>query len=90
MLEVLFLIGIVALGIVLLAGVLKLLFTLVLLPFQIIWWTAKGLLGLLLVVPLLVVGVLVVANVLPMVLLFLLLPVFLVLAGIVMLLRLVC
>ncbi|MCK4775246.1 MAG: hypothetical protein KAT30_10690 [Candidatus Krumholzibacteria bacterium] len=90
MFEVLFLFGIVALGIVLLAGVLNLLAALLLLPLKLLFWTAKGLIGLLLLVPMLVIGALVVANLCPIILLFLLLPVLLVAAGVVLLLKLIC
>lgn len=90
MLEVLFLLAIVALGIVVLAGILKLLFALVLLPFKIVLWTAKGLLGLLLIVPMVIVGILVITNIVPILLFLLLLPLFLVVAGVALFLKLVC
>ncbi|MCK5713216.1 MAG: hypothetical protein KAI25_10900 [Hyphomicrobiaceae bacterium] len=73
-----------------LAGVLNLLAALLLLPLKLLFWTAKGLIGLLLLVPMFVIGALVVANLCPIILLFLLLPVFLVAAGVVLLLKLIC
>jgi len=90
MFEVLFLFGVLVLGIVLLAGVFKLLAALLLLPLKFLFWTAKGLIGLLLFVPMLVICALVVANLCPIILLFLLLPVFLVAVGVVLLLNLIC
>lgn len=89
MLEVLFLVLMVMVGIGVLAGVLKLLAALLLLPFKLLFWTAKGLIGLLLLLPLLIIGTLVLANVFPIVLAFLLLPVFVVVAGVALLLKLI-
>jgi hypothetical protein len=82
MFEMIFLFGVLTLGILVLVGILKLLVALVLLPLKLAWWTAKGLLGILLFVPLLVVSILIFTNVFPLVLLFLLLPVLLVVAGV--------
>jgi hypothetical protein len=89
MFELLFVFGILALGVLALIGFLKLLVALVLLPFKIAWWTAKGLVGLLLVVPLIVISVLVVTNVFPLVLFMLLLPVIIVTAAVAFLVKLV-
>lgn len=80
--ELIVLFGALALGVLLLAGILKLLVVLLLLPFKLAWWTAKGLIGLLLFLPVLVVGFLVVTNVFPLVLMLLLLPVLLVVAAV--------
>ena len=54
--ELILLFGALALGVVVLAGILKLLVMVLLLPFKLAWWTAKGLVGLLLFLPVLVVG----------------------------------
>jgi hypothetical protein len=85
----LFFFGILALGAVVLIGLLKLLVALLLLPLKLAWWTARGVLGLLLVIPLIVVGYLVITNVFPVLLILLLLPVLVVVAGIGLLMRLV-
>lgn len=89
MFELLFFFGMMALGAVVLIGLLKLLVALLLLPLKLAWWTAKGVLGLLFVIPLIVVGYLVVANVFPVLLILFLLPVIAVVAGIGLLMRLV-
>ena len=47
MFELLFLLGILAVGVLVLVAILKLLVALVLLPFKLAWWMAKGLVGLL-------------------------------------------
>ena len=87
--ELLFIFGILAIGVVVLVGVLKLLVSLLLLPFKLAWWMAKGLVGLLLIVPVAIVGILVLTNVFPVVLLILLLPVIAVVAVVGLLVRMV-
>jgi hypothetical protein len=82
MFELLFLTGLLILGVVVLAGILKLLFGLLLLPLKMAWWMAKGLVGLLLIVPVAIVAFLVLTNVLPIVLFLLVLPVIVVVAGV--------
>ncbi len=89
MLELLFLFGVLTVGVVVLVGVLKLLVGLVLLPFKLAWWMAKGLVGLLLIVPLVIVGFLILTNVFPVILLLLLLPAIAVVAGVGLLAKLV-
>lgn len=89
MFELLFLFGVLTLGVVLLIGFLKLLVVVLLLPFKLAWWTAKGLLGLLLFVPMLILGYLVIAGAFPALLLLLILPVFVVVAGVGLLIKLI-
>jgi hypothetical protein len=89
MMELLLLFGILAVGAVVLIGVLKLLVGLLLLPFKLAWWMAKGLVGLLLFVPLAIICFLVLTNVFPIVLFFLLLPVIVMVAGVGLLVKLV-
>ena len=89
MFELLFLLGILAVGVLVLVAILKLLVALVLLPFKLAWWMAKGLLGVLLFVPLAVVGFLVFTNVFPVIVLLLLLPLIVVVAGIGLLVKLI-
>lgn len=88
MLEVLFLFGVLAVGVVVLVGILKLLVALVLLPLKLAWWMAKGLVGLLLVVPLAILAFLVITNVFPLVVFLLLLPLVVVVAGVGLLVKL--
>ena len=52
---------------------LMLMYALLLLPLKLAWWTAKGLVGLLLIVPLAILGVLIFTNVFPVLLLVLVL-----------------
>jgi len=89
MLELLFVFGILALGAVVLIGLLKLFLGLLLLPFKLVWWTAKGVVGLLLIIPLIVIGYLVITNVVPLLLVFLIIPVLLVVACVGFLMKLV-
>jgi hypothetical protein len=89
MFELLFLFGVLTLGVVVLVTILKLLVALLLLPFKLAWWMAKGLVGLLLIVPLALVGFLVFTNVFPVMVLLLLLPVIAVVAGVGLLVKLV-
>ncbi len=89
MLELLFLFGIFALGAVVLIGLLKLFVVLLLLPFKLVWWTAKGVVGLLLIFPLIVISYLVLTNVFPLLLVLMIVPVLLVVAGVGFLMKLV-
>jgi hypothetical protein len=89
MLELLFFFGMLTLGAVLLIGFLKLLVVLLILPFKLAWWAAKGIVGLLLFIPLIVVFFLVFTNVFPLLLILMILPVLLVVAGVGMLMKLV-
>jgi len=88
MFELLFIFGVLALGVVVLVGILKLLVGLLLLPLKMAWWMAKGLMGFLLIVPLAIVAFLVLTNVFPVVLILLLLPVIVVVAGVGLLVKL--
>jgi hypothetical protein len=88
MFELLILFGVLTLGVVLLIGLLKLLVVVLLIPFKLAWWAAKGLIGLLFVVPLVILGYLVVAGAFPIFLLLFVLPVILVVAGIGLLVKL--
>jgi hypothetical protein len=88
MFELLFLFGVLAVGAVILVAVLKLLVALLLLPFKLAWWMAKGLVGFLLIVPLAIVCFLIFTNVFPVILLFLMLPVIAVVAGVGLLVKL--
>lgn len=89
MLDLLFLIGVLTVGAVVLIGILKLLVGLLLLPLKLAWWMAKGLVGFLLFVPLAIVCFLVLTNVFPIVLFVLLLPLILAVAGVGLLAKLV-
>lgn len=93
MIELLFLFGVIVLGIGLVAslivGVLKLVFALVLLPFKVAIGLTKGVVGMLIGIPLLVVFLLAVTNVVPILLFALLLPVILFVVGVVGLLKLI-
>lgn len=89
MFELLFMLGILALGAVVAVGFLKLLVGLVILPFKMAWWVAKGLVGLVLVVPLVLIAILVLTNVFPIFLFLLMLPVIVVAAGVGLLVKLV-
>lgn len=82
MLELLFIFGVLAAGVFVLVGILKLLVVLLLLPLKLAWWTAKGLAGLLLLIPLAALFFFVATNVFPVVLMLLVLPVILVVAGV--------
>lgn len=89
MIELLLLLTVVAFGLALLVGILKLVFGLVLLPFKAALWLTKGLIGLVVAIPLLVIVYLVVANVIPFLLVAMLLPFVLFVAGAVLLLKLI-
>ena len=88
MLELLFMFGVLVVGVFVLVGILKLLVVLLLLPLKLAWWTAKGLAGLLLLIPLAALFFLVATNVFPVVLILLVLPVILVVAGVGFLMKL--
>lgn len=89
MLELLFVFGVCAFAAVCVIGLLKLLVALVILPFKIAFFVAKGFLGLLLIVPALIIGYLVITNVFPIVLFLLILPVILAVAALGLLLKLI-
>lgn len=89
MIELLLFVGIIALGIAVLVGVVKLLFGLLLLPFQAAIFLTKGLIGLVFVIPVAIVVYLVVANIVPLVLFALLLPFVLFIAGVALLFKLI-
>jgi hypothetical protein len=89
MIELLLFVSVIALGIAVLVGVVKLLFGLLLLPFKAAIWLTKGLIGLVFVIPLLIVVYLVAANVVPLVLFAMLLPFVLFIAGVVLLFKLI-
>lgn len=89
MLELLLFFGILALAAVIFIGMLKLLVALVLLPLKIAFLAAKGVVGLVLVVPLFVIGFAVLANVLPVIIFLLLLPMVVVGAMFALLLKLI-
>jgi hypothetical protein len=89
MLELLFMFGVLAVGVFVLVGILKLLVVLLLLPLKLAWWTAKGLAGLLLAIPLLVLFFFVATGAFPVVVMMLVLPVILVVVGVGFLMRLV-
>jgi len=78
MLELLLVFGALALGAAIFIGMLKLLVALVLLPLKIAFLAAKGVIGLVLVVPLFVIGLAVLVNVFPVIIFVLLLPVIIV------------
>ena len=89
MLELLLVFGALALGAAIFIGMLKLLVALVLLPLKIAFLAAKGVVGLVLVVPLFVIGFAVLVNVFPVIIFVLLLPVIVVGAMFALLLKLV-
>jgi hypothetical protein len=89
MFELLFIFGVLMLGVLVLVGILKLLVGLLLLPLKMAWWAAKGLIGLLLIVPLAFVAFLIFTNVLPVVLFLLVIPLVLVVAGVGLMVKLV-
>lgn len=89
MIELLLLVGIVVVGFALLAGIVKLLFGLILFPFKAAFWLTKGLVGLVIAIPVLVIVYLVAANIIPIVLFALLLPFVLFIAGVALLLKLI-
>jgi hypothetical protein len=89
MFELLFLFGVFAFAVLCVIGILKLLVALVILPFKMAFWMAKGLLGLLLLLPLILIAYFVFVNALPLVLFVLLLPIVVVVAGFGLLLRLI-
>ena len=74
MFELLVLLGVCALAGMLLIGLLKLLVVLLVLPFKIVFFLAKGVLGLLLVVPAVLLIIFILTNALPVVLFLLILP----------------
>jgi len=89
MLELLLVFGALALGAAIFIGMLKLLVALVLLPLKIAFLAAKGVIGLVLVVPLFVIGLAVLVNVFPVIIFVLLLPVIIVGAMFALLLKLI-
>ena len=89
MIELLLMVGMVALGVAVLVGIVKLLFALLLLPFKAAIWFTKGLVGLVVVIPILIVVYLVATNIVPIVLFMMLLPFLLFVAGVALLLKLI-
>lgn len=87
MLELLFALGVCALAGLALIGLLKLLVALLVLPFKIVFFLAKGILGLLLVVPAILIVSIVLTNALPLILFLLILPFILMVAAVGLLLR---
>jgi hypothetical protein len=88
MIELLLMAGMVALGVAVLVGIVKLLFALLLLPFKAAIWLTKGLVGLVIVIPILIAVYLVATNIVPIVLFVMLLPFLLFVAGVALLLKL--
>lgn len=89
MFELLFLFGVFAFAVLCVIGVLKLLVALVILPFKMAFWMAKGLLGLLLLIPMILLAYVVFVNALPIVFFLLVLPIIVVVTGFGLLLRLI-
>lgn len=89
MFELLVLLGVVALAGCVAIGLLKLLVALVILPFKAAFWLAKGVIGLVLVVPLAIIFTAVMVNALPIVLFVLFIPLLLVVGGLVFFVRLI-
>jgi hypothetical protein len=89
MFELLLVLGFLALGGILLIGLIKLLLGLVLLPIKLGFWVLKGVLALVLLVPLVIIGVNVFAAGIPIVLFILALPLLLLFAGVLLLLKLI-
>ncbi len=89
MIELLLFIGIVAVGMAVLVGIIKLLFGLLILPLKAAFWLTKGLIGFLIAIPVLVIVFLIVTNVVPLVLFALLLPFIFFIAGVALLFKLI-
>ena len=88
MIETLIVLGVLAGGVVILFGFLKLLVLVLLLPFKIAFLLAKGLIGLVIAVPVLIITSLVLVGTLPVICFVVLLPLAVVGAAFVGLLRL--
>ncbi|MFH1755383.1 MAG: hypothetical protein ABIA59_06730 [Candidatus Latescibacterota bacterium] len=89
MIELLVLLGVLALFGGLLIGLLKLFVCLLILPFKVAFWLAKGVLALVLLVPLIVIGLNVFALGIPILLVVLCLPFILLFAGLAFVCRLI-
>ncbi len=74
MLELFLALGVCALVGLVLLGLLKLLVALLVLPFKIVFFLAKGVLGLLLLVPAVILVIFILTNALPVILFLLILP----------------
>ncbi len=89
MFEILFLIGVLAVGGAILIGILKLLVAIALIPFKLAFWLVKGVLAVVLFIPLVIIGLNVFALGIPIVLFLLFLPLLLGIVGLVLLVRLI-
>ena len=89
MLELLAILGLVFVGLAMLAGLFKLIIVLIILPIKLAFFLVKGVVGLVFIIPLAIILYVVFANAFPIILLVMVLPVLAVFAGLALLLKLV-